>query len=82
MNTNIIVLCTYKMDVDKLRSEVQVLKFDPDRQYQYSRRESIQIASIPVTGENTNALVTKLAADISVSVTQTDISVSHRVPGR
>ena len=33
-------------------------------------------------GENTNALVTRLAADIGVSVTQTDISVSHRVPGR
>ena len=33
-------------------------------------------------GENTNALVTRLAADIGVSVMQTDISVSHRVPGR
>ena len=29
-----------------------------------------------------NAFVTKLAADIGVSVTQTDISVSHRLPGR
>ena len=49
----------------------------------YSRRESIRISGIPeIEGENTNALVTKLAADIGVSVTETDISVSHRLPGR
>ena len=58
------------------------MKFDLDRQNQYSRRESIRISDISETGENTNALVTKLAADIGVSVTETDISVSHRLPGR
>ena len=68
--------------MNKLRSEVQVLKFDLDRQNQYSRREPIRISDISETGENTNALVTKLAADIGVSVTETDISVSHRLPGR
>ena len=64
-------------EVNKLRSEVQVLKFDLDRQNQYSRRESIRISDISETGENTNALVTKLAADIGVSVTETDISVNN-----
>ena len=69
--------------MNKLRSEVQVLKFDLDRQNQYSRRESIRIWGISETeGENMYGLVTKLAADIGVSVTETDISVSLRLPGR
>ena len=70
-------------DVNQLTSEVQVLKFDLERQNQYSRRESIRISGIPETdGESTNALAIKLAADIGVSLAEMDISVSHRLPGR
>ena len=70
-------------EVNKLKNEVQLLKFELDRQNQYSRRESVRISGIPETeGENTNDIVKKLAADIGVPLTQNDISVSHRLPGR
>ena len=70
-------------EVNKLKNEVQLLKFELDRQNQYSRRESVRISGISETeGENTNDILEKLAADIGVSLTQDDISVSHRLPRR
>ena len=70
-------------EVNKLKNEVQLLKFELDRQNQYSRRESVRISGISEKeGEYTNDIVKKLAVDIGASLTQDDIIVSHRLPGR
>ena len=45
--------------------------------------DTIRVNGIPETGgENTNEIVKELAADIGVTITTDDISVSHRMPGR
>ena len=70
-------------EVNNLRNEVQLLKFELDRLNQYSRRDSVRISGIPESeDENTNDIVKQLAADIGVTLTPNDISVSHRLPGR
>jgi hypothetical protein len=48
---------------------------------QYSRRDCVEIAGLPQQmGENTNDLVNKVGALIGLSLSETDISVSHRLP--
>lgn len=48
---------------------------------QYSRRDCVEIAGLPQQmGENTNDLVIKVGALIGLSLSETDISVSHRLP--
>ena len=59
-------------EVNNLRNEIQLLKFQLDRQNQYSRRDS----GIPETeDENTNDIVKKLAADIDMTLTQNEACV-------
>ena len=77
------VLVAKQSEVNNLRNEVQLLKFELDRLNQYSRRDSVRISGIPESeDENTNDIVKQLAADIGVTLTPNDISVSHRLPGR
>ena len=72
-----------KKEVNELERVIQVQRFDLDRLEQYGRRETIRINGIPETeGEDTNDIVKQLVADIGVSITTADISVSHRMPGR
>ena len=72
-----------KAELDGLKKEVQLQKFELDRLEQYSRRESIRICGVDeTTGEDTDDLVRELAADIGVTLKPEDISVSHRLPGR
>ena len=72
-----------KQEVNALKRVIQVQRFEFDKLEQYGRRETIRINGIPETeGEDTNVLVTELAADIGVTITTSDISVSHRMPGR
>ena len=72
-----------KKEVNELKRVIQVQRFDLDRLEQYGRRETIRINGIPETeGGDTNDIVKQLAADIGVSITTADISVSHRMPGR
>ena len=45
---------------------------------QYSRRDCVEIAGVPQQlGENTNDLVMKVGLLIGISLSETDISVSH-----
>ena len=45
------------------------------------RRECLEIRGIPGTaGEDTNEIVKKIGALIEVDISDTDISVSHRIP--
>ena len=72
-----------KAELDGLKKEVQLQKFELDRLEQYSRCESIRICGIAETaGEDTDDVVRELAADIGVTLKPEDISVSHRLPGR
>ena len=72
-----------KQEVNALKRVIQVQRFEFDKLEQYGQRETIRINGIPETeGEDTNVLVTELAADIGVTITTADISVSHRMPGR
>ena len=72
-----------KAELDGLKKEVQLQKFELDRLEQYSRRESIRICGIDETaGEDTDDVVRELAADIGVTLKPEDISVSHTLPGR
>ena len=72
-----------KQEVNALKRVIQVQHFEFDKLEQYGRRETIRINGIPETeGEDTNVLVKGLAADIGVTITTADISVSHRMPGR
>nr|KAG5703329.1 hypothetical protein BaRGS_025571 [Batillaria attramentaria]KAG5710831.1 hypothetical protein BaRGS_026982 [Batillaria attramentaria] len=51
-----------------------------DEQEQYSRRNSVRIATIPEsTGENTDEIVMKVAESIGVTLDRRDIDRSHRV---
>ena len=50
---------------------------------QYSRRECLEIKSIPIHKdgkENTNEIIAKIGGLMGVNVDQRDISVSHRLP--
>ena len=68
--------------VNQVKEEVQAQKFELDKLEQYGRRDNIKIFGIPPEeNENTNQLVVDLAADIGVSISSNDISVSHRLPG-
>ena len=52
-----------------------------DRLEQYGRRDNIRIYGLEETrNEDTTEKVVKLAADIGVTITANDISVSHRLP--
>jgi len=59
------------------------LELKYDRLEQYGRRNTIRIRSIPepdnATTEKTDAEVIKLADKLQISVTQSDINISHRV---
>ena len=69
--------------MDGLKKEVQLRTLELDRLEQSSRRESIRICGIDETaGEDTDVLVRELVADIGMTLTPEDISVSYRLPGR
>ena len=65
-----------KSELDGLKKDVQLHKFDLDQLEQYSRRESIGICGIDETaGEDTDDLVRELAADIGVTLKPEDIRI-------
>ena len=72
-----------RREMNSLGKEVQMQKFEIDRLQQYQRRDAIRVSGIPEReGEDTNAIIRGLAADIGVTLANEDISISHRLPGR
>ena len=50
-----------------------------DKRDQYSRRENLRVTGVPFhQGENTNQIMVGIACDLGVTITEADISVSHR----
>ena len=48
---------------------------------QYGRRDCCEISGLPVEhGEDTNKLVINLGSQMGLNLTESDISVSHRLP--
>lgn len=69
--------------LSSLKSQTQKTKFDIDSLEQYGRKENIRIFGVEKkAGENTNEVVMNIAKDLGVDITESDISVSHRLPGR
>ena len=65
-----------------LKKEVQTQNFELDKLEQYSRKENIKVFGLDEReGEDTNEMIVKLASDIGIQISQSDISVSHRLPG-
>ena len=65
-------------EVNELKRVIQEQSFEFDK-----LRDKIRVNGIPETGgENTNEIVRAFAADIGVTITTDDISISHRMPGR
>ena len=70
-----------RSDSAKMNKEISDLRSSIDDQAQYTRRECLEIRGIPGTaGEDTNEIVKKIGALIEVDISDTDISVSHRIP--
>ena len=70
-----------RSDSAKMNKEISDLRSSIDDQAQYTRRECLEIRGIPRTaGENTNEIVKEIGALIEVDISDTDISVSHRIP--
>ena len=71
-----------------LRTEVQTLSRalddvsnEIDNTNQYGRRDCCEISGVPVEhGEDTNKLVINLGSQMGLKLTESDISVSHRLP--
>ena len=64
-----------------MNKEISDLRSSIDDQAQFTRRECLEIRGIPGTaGEDTNEIVKKIGALIEVDISDTDISVSHRIP--
>lgn len=64
---------------DKYKSNIRRLHLEHDRLQQYSMRDSIKICGVPYkVGEDTNMLVTRISNSLGVSISEHDISVSHR----
>ena len=70
-----------RSDSAKMNKEISDLRSSIDDQAQYTRRECLEIRGIPETvGEDTNEIAKKIGALIEVDISDTDISVSHRIP--
>lgn len=64
---------------DKYKMNIRRLHLENDRLQQYTMRDSIKICGVPYkAGEDTNTLVTRIAYSLGVSISEHDISVSHR----
>jgi len=70
-------------ELKKTKRQLQLLKFEVDSLEQQGRKDSLRIFGVPeVPGENTNSIMLELAKDMDVVMTDSDISVSHRLPAR
>ncbi|CAB3993982.1 Hypothetical predicted protein, partial [Paramuricea clavata] len=69
-----------KRDLANTKVENDLLKIAQDELEQYGRQECVEIRGIPlVPDENTNEIVIKLASKLGIDITETDISISHRL---
>ena len=71
-----------KQELDEVKKGVGKNTFNIDKMEQYSRKDSIRLSGIedPHTkDEDTNDKVIKVAADMGITLTNEDISVSHRL---
>lgn len=72
-----------KETVQKLSKRVEEYKTLVDNQEQYTRRDCLEIRGIPPTrGENTNEVVQRIGSLVNVTIQDSDISISHRLPSR
>ena len=72
---------TLQKTLDKLDTSLKsVTKANNDLE-QYTRRECVDIRGVPqIPEESTNSIVKDMGKAIGVDITDTDISVSHRLP--
>ena len=76
------------VDIDNLNKSIWKInkqQYETEEQLddleQYGRRENLEIHGIPWTKqENTNEIVQKVARELNVKVSESDISTSHRLP--
>ena len=69
-----------KRKLDEQAKEISLLYDKVDELEQYGRRNAVRIGPLPEKqNENTNDVVIKVAAHIGVTITNNDISRSHRV---
>ena len=67
-------------DLLTLRNEVRTLRNNNDALEQYNRRDNIIIEGVEyVDGEDTNKICKEISAHIGYTITDADISVSHRI---
>ena len=61
-----------KRDLANIKDESDALKSALDELEQYGRRECVEIRGIPpVSDENTNKIVIKLASKVGINITET-----------
>ena len=76
------------VDIDNLKKSIWKInkqQYETEEQLddleQYGRRENLEIHGIPWTKqENTNKIVQKVARELNIKVSESDISTSHRLP--
>ena len=76
------------VDIDNLNKSIWKInkqQYETEEQLddleQYGQRENLEIHGIPWTKqENTNEIVQKVARELNVKVSESDISTSHRLP--
>ena len=77
------ILANQKEEKCNFVKEIRKSHLEREHQSQYSMRDTIRVTGVPYkTGENTNDLVRRIAYSIGVSITNEDISVSHRTGRR
>lgn len=70
-----------KTEVLRLSRSLNDTLHDIDNMNQYGRRDCCEISGLPVEhGEDTNKLVINLGSQMGLALTESDISVSHRLP--
>ena len=72
-----------KQQVAGLHNEIDQMKNNADDQEQYFRRECLEIRGVPVTEqEDTNNITKQIGSLMGLTLEESEISVSHRLPSR
>ena len=70
-----------RAEVLRLSRSLDDVSNEIDNMNQYGRRDCCEISGLPVEhGEDTNKLVINLGSQMGLNLTESDISVSHRLP--
>ena len=77
------IISAQKEDREKFIQEIRKNHLEGDHRDQYTMRDSIRVTGVPYkAGEDTSDLICRIAYSIGVTITRSDISVSHRTGKR